>query len=65
VAETVPNMMAVALLGGVLFLTGCACCGPRYYGDTERQVGYQPMGQLQPSATYSRELERHLSRPNR
>ncbi len=53
-----PAMALAALLGAVLSLGGCACCGPRYYGDTERAVGYQP--QVRPSADYSRQLERRL-----
>ncbi len=49
----------LAALG--LVLGGCAFCGPRHHGDAERAVGYQPMGQQQPSAQYSRDLERTLS----
>ncbi len=53
-------MALAALLGAVLLQGGCACCGPRYYGDAERAVGYQPMGQQRPSAEYAGELERRL-----
>ena len=55
-----PAMALAALLGAVLSLGGCACCGPRYYGEPGREVGYQPMGQQQPSPGYARELERRL-----
>ena len=56
-------VLVLAALGVVL--GGCACCGPRHYGDTELAVGYQPMGQQQPSAEYSRELDRRLWGPGR
>jgi hypothetical protein len=53
--------MPTALLGAVLFLGGCVCCGPRHYGESGREVGYQPMGQQRPSASYATELERRLA----
>ena len=55
-----PVMASAALLGAVLSLGGCACSGPRYYGEPGREVGYQPMGQQKPSAEYARDLERRL-----
>ena len=58
-----PTMMQSASLVAALFLGGYMCCGPRYFGESGREVGYQPMGQQQPSASYSRELERRLSDP--
>ena len=63
--QTCQSILMAVLLIGSLLLTGCACCGPRYFEDTERAVSYQPMGQQQPSATYTKELERRLSRSER
>lgn len=54
-----------ALLGIILFQSGCVCCGPRYFGEPGKEVGYTPMGQQRPSAEYSRELERRLRNSGR
>ncbi len=54
---------ALAALGVVL--GGCACCGPRHYGDTERAVGYQPGTNPDNSPDYRRSVERELARGGR
>jgi len=57
--------MRAPLLGAILVLGGCACCGPRFFGEPGREVGFQPIGQQRTDAEYTRDLERRLSDPRR
>ena len=53
----------LAALGVVL--GGCACCGPRHHGDTERAVGYQPGPDPYDNPSSRLLLERELARGGR